>query len=61
MIVELDDIFGDGVNIAARLEGVAEVGGISVSEAVATGRADTGFAFLDLLCAEPVAAAKHGL
>jgi class 3 adenylate cyclase len=56
VIKELDGIFGDGVNIAARLEGVAEVGGISVSEAVATGGADTGFAFLDLLCTEPVRA-----
>jgi len=48
IIVEQDDIFGDGVNIAARLEGIAEVGGISVSEAVATGGAESGFAFLDL-------------
>ena len=32
VIVEGDDIFGDGVNIAARLEGMAEPGGICVSE-----------------------------
>ena len=28
VIVEGDDIFGDGVNVAARLEGVAEPGGV---------------------------------
>ena len=33
VIVEDDDIFGDGVNVAARLEGVAEPGGIVVSAA----------------------------
>ena len=34
-IVEQDgDIFGEGVNIAARLEGIAEPGGICVSERV---------------------------
>lgn len=32
IIVEGDDIYGDGVNIAARLEGIAESGGISISE-----------------------------
>ncbi|HUS52947.1 MAG TPA: adenylate/guanylate cyclase domain-containing protein [Thermohalobaculum sp.] len=31
VIIEGDDIYGDGVNIAARLEGVAQPGGISVS------------------------------
>jgi class 3 adenylate cyclase/pimeloyl-ACP methyl ester carboxylesterase len=31
IIVEGDDIYGDGVNIAARLEGIAERGGICIS------------------------------
>ncbi len=34
IIFQDDDIFGDGVNIAARIEGLAEVGGISVTSAV---------------------------
>jgi adenylate cyclase len=34
IIVEPHDIFGDGVNVAARLEGLAEPGGIVVSRAV---------------------------
>jgi adenylate cyclase len=32
IIIEDDDIFGDGVNIAARIESVAASGGISLSE-----------------------------
>jgi len=32
VLVEGDDILGDGVNIAARLEGIAESGGICISE-----------------------------
>ena len=34
VIIESDDIYGDGVNIAARLEALAEPGGILVSRAV---------------------------
>src|SRR5256886_8719829 len=34
IVVEGDDIFGDGVNIAARLEALAEPGGICVSARV---------------------------
>jgi adenylate cyclase len=34
VIVDRDDIYGDGVNIAARLEGLADVGSICISESV---------------------------
>jgi adenylate cyclase len=31
VMVEADDLYGDGVNIAARLEGIAEAGGIALT------------------------------
>jgi adenylate cyclase len=46
IVVQDDDIFGDGVNIAARLEGLAEPGGICVSARVqedVAGRLDLTF------------------
>ena len=46
IIFDDDDIFGDGVNIAARLEGIAEPGGICISDIVHQSVADK----LDLSC-----------
>jgi len=49
VIVEEHDIFGDGVNVAARLEGLAEPGGICVSRMVRDQIRDKlDFAFEDL-------------
>ena len=34
IVADGDDILGDGVNVAARVEGLAEAGGVCISEAV---------------------------
>ena len=61
VIIEGDDIHGDGVNIAARLEGIADPGGIQISGAVhdqVKSKIEAGFADLGLRelknIAEPV-------
>ena len=49
IIVDDHDIFGDGVNIAARLEGIAEPGGICISDdAQRQVRGKVDFAFEDM-------------
>jgi len=46
VIVDRDEIYGNGVNVAARVEGLAEPGGVCVSASVfeqVKGRIDVGF------------------
>ena len=49
VIVDGDDIYGDGVNIAARLEAIAEPGGVCISDLVHQSiRAKTDVTFTDM-------------
>ena len=46
IIFDEDDIYGDGVNIAARLEGLADIGGVCVTAAVHDHVSDQGKVYL---------------
>jgi adenylate cyclase len=49
VVVEGGDLYGDGVNIAARLEGIAKAGAVVISEAVfELVKRRTNFAFVDI-------------
>jgi TolB-like protein/class 3 adenylate cyclase len=59
IIVEGDDIYGEGVNVAARLESLAEPGGICVSRTVAeqvAGKTDVAFEPMGALSLKNIAA-----
>jgi TolB-like protein/class 3 adenylate cyclase/Flp pilus assembly protein TadD len=62
VIVEGDDILGDGVNVAARLEGVAEPGGICLSASAVEhvrGRVDADFTDLGEKALKNIARPVH--
>jgi adenylate cyclase len=53
VIVEMHDIFGDGVNVAARLEAFAEPGGICISRRCRSSVTSTGRRPTRMLCSWP--------
>ena len=64
VIIEGDDIYGAGVNVAARLEGLAEPGGICVSRSVyeqVKGKVEAGFENLGPQQVKNIPGARGGL
>src|SRR4029079_5410606 len=62
IIVDGDDIFGDGVNVAARLESLAEPGGICISGTVhehVLGKLDAEFDDMGALTLKNIAKPVH--
>ena len=62
VVIDGDDILGDGVNVAARLEGLAEPGGICASASVhdqVRGKLDVAFADLGMHALKNIAGPVH--
>ena len=62
VMIDGDDIYGDGVNIAARLEGLADAGGVCISQTVmetVRDRIDIGFEDMGEVEVKNIARAVH--